>query len=192
MKTSKNGINLIKKYEGCELTAYKALSTEVFYTIGYGHYGADVKRGMTITQQQAEEYLKRDLKKFENVVDSCYLPLNQNQFDALVSFAYNCGGANLKQLVKNRTLSQIADAMLLYHKANGKTHAGLMKRREEERKLFLLGYKSSSVSNDLTTVAQEVIAGKWGNGASRKDKLTEAGYNYKEVQRIVNQILKGK
>lgn len=192
MKTSKNGINLIKKYEGCRLTAYKALPTEVFYTIGYGHYGADVKRGMTITQQQAEEYLKRDLKKFENVVDSCNLPLNQNQFDSLVSFAYNCGGANLKQLVKNRTLSQIADSMLLYNKANGKTLTGLMKRREEERKLFLSGYNSSSVSNDLTTVAQEVIAGKWGNGASRKDKLTEAGYNYKEVQRIVNQILKGK
>lgn len=192
MKTSKNGINLIKRYEGCRLTAYKALPTEVFYTIGYGHYGADVKRGMTITQQQAEEYLKRDLKKFENVVDSCNLSLNQNQFDSLVSFAYNCGGANLKQLVKNRTLSQIADAMLLYNKANGKTVAGLMKRREEERKLFLSGYNSSSVSNDLTTVAQEVIAGKWGNGASRKDKLIEAGYNYKEVQRIVNQILKGK
>lgn len=192
MKTSKNGINLIKKYEGCRLTAYKALPTEVFYTIGYGHYGADIKRGMTITQQQAEEYLKRDLKKFENVVDSCNLSLNQNQFDALVSFAYNCGGANLKQLVKNRTLSQIADAMLLYNKANGKTLTGLMKRREEERKLFLSDYNSSSVSNDLTTVAQEVIAGKWGNGASRKDKLTEAGYNYKEVQRIVNQILKGK
>ena len=192
MKISKNGINLIKRYEGCRLTAYKALPTEVFYTIGYGHYGADVKRGMTITQQQAEEYLKRDLKKFENVVDSCNLSLNQNQFDSLVSFAYNCGGANLKQLVKNRTLSQIADAMLLYNKANGKTLTGLMKRREEERKLFLSGYNSSSVSNDLTTVAQEVIAGKWGNGASRKDKLTEAGYNYKEVQRIVNQILKGK
>lgn len=192
MKTSNNGINLIKKYEGCRLTAYKALPTEVFYTIGYGHYGADVKREMTITQQQAEEYLKRDLKKFENVVDRCNLSLNQNQFDSLVSFAYNCGGANLKQLVKNRTLSQIADAMLLYNKANGKTLAGLMKRREEERKLFLSDYNSSSVSNDLTTVAQEVIAGKWGNGASRKDKLTEAGYDYKEVQRIVNQILKGK
>ena len=192
MKTSNNGINLIKKYEGCRLTAYKALPTEVFYTIGYGHYGADVKRGMTITQQQAEEYLKRDLKKFENVVDRCNLSLNQNQFDALVSFAYNCGGANLERLIKNRTLSQIADAMLLYNKANGKTIAGLMKRREDERKLFLSGYNSSSVSNDLTTVAQEVIAGKWGNGASRKDKLTEAGYNYKEVQRIVNQILKGK
>lgn len=192
MKTSKNGINLIKKYEGCRLTAYKALPTEVFYTIGYGHYGADVKRGMIITQQQAEEYLKRDLNKFESIVNSCYLSLNQNQFDALVSFAYNCGGANLKQLVKNRTLSQIADAMLLYNRANGKTLTGLMKRREEERKLFLSGYNSSSVSNDLTTVAQEVIAGKWGNGASRKDKLTEAGYNYKEVQKIVNQILKGK
>ena len=60
MNVSENGLNIIRKYEGCRLTAYKAVSTEKYYTIGYGHYGADVKKGMTITQNQAEAYLKGD------------------------------------------------------------------------------------------------------------------------------------
>lgn len=191
MKTSKRGIALIKQFEGCELTAYKALPTEKFWTIGYGHYSPDIKPGTVITQAKAEEYLKSDLLRFEASVDNLKLRLNQNQFDALVSFAYNCGTANLRLLCRNRTLSQIADAMLLYNKANGKVHKGLTNRRKTERALFLEEYKSTSVSNDLTNIALEVIEGKWGNGAKRKDALTANGYDYKAVQREVNRILRG-
>lgn len=191
MRISDKGISLIKEFEGCKLTAYKPRTGEKFFTIGYGHYSPDIKAGTTITKAKAEEYLRADLARFESYVDSLHLTLNQNQFDALVSFAFNCGSYNLHNLVKNRTLSQIADAMLLYNKAGGKTMAGLVRRRKAERTLFLEGYKSTSASNDLTTVALEVIEGKWGNGKQRKDALTASGYNYQAVQREVNR-LKGK
>ena len=69
MRISENGIELIKRFEGCRLVAYKAVKTEEYYTIGYGHYGADVFKGMTISQLQAEEYIKKDLEKFENYVN---------------------------------------------------------------------------------------------------------------------------
>lgn len=191
MLISNEGIELIKKFEGCRLKAYKCVPTEHFYTIGYGHYGADVHKDMIISKDEAQGFLRKDLIKFESAVNRLGLSLNQNQFDALVSFAYNCGQSNLRTLVRNRTLSQIADAMLLYNKSGGKVLAGLTKRRKAERELFLKNYNSVSVSNDYTSIAQEVIDGKWGNGVVRKNKLTNAGYDYKEVQRIVNKLLKG-
>lgn len=147
MKTSQKGIDLIKKHEGCKLVAYKALPTEQYYTIGYGHYGADVKSGMRITQAQAEAYLRVDLNKFEKAVNGKGLPLNQNQFDALVSFVYNCGEGNLNTLIKGRTLQQIGEAILKYDKAGGKVLAGLTKRRREEYNLFLFGTTSSAVQS---------------------------------------------
>lgn len=184
MKLSKAGINLIKKYEGLRLKAYKPVPTEKYYTIGYGHYGADISRETIITETQAEELLRADLDKFERAVVSLNRKWTQNQFDALVSFAFNCGAANLKKLVANRDILQIADAFLLYNKAGGKTLNGLIRRRKEERALFLK-------DNNLEQIAREVIDGKWGNGRIRKEKLTEAGYNYTDVQRIVNRILVG-
>lgn len=137
MTTSKNGIDLIKQFEGCRLKAYKALPSEQYYTIGYGHYGADVTPGMTISQADADEFLKRDLTKFEMYVEKTGLKLNQNQFDALVSFTYNCGPGNLLKLVAGRTILQIGDAILKYNKAGGKVLKGLQRRREAERALFL-------------------------------------------------------
>lgn len=95
MSTSNDGISLLKQHEGCRLTAYKAVDTEQYYTIGYGHYGEDVKKGMTITQAQAEELLKKDLVKYEtsvnNFLNRYAITLSQKQFDALVSLTYNCG-----------------------------------------------------------------------------------------------------
>ena len=134
MKTSPNGIALIKKFDGCRLTAYKCPAG--VWTIGWGHT-AGVKEGQKITQEQADKYLVEDLKAFEKYVINLNLPLNQNQFDALVSFTYNCGPGNLKTLVRNRTLQQIADALLLYNKSAGVTLNGLVRRRKEERGLFL-------------------------------------------------------
>ncbi len=139
MKISQNGINLIKSFEGCRLEAYKATSSEKYFTIGYGHNGPDVKQNMIISQAQADRYLEQDLVKFENYVNKYadQLKLNQNQFDALVSFTYNCGQGNLNKLVTGRTVTQIADAMLKYNHSGGKEFAGLTKRRKAERELFI-------------------------------------------------------
>lgn len=136
-KTSKNGLNLIQSFEGFRSKAYKAKSTDKYYTIGYGHCGSDVKYGMTVTKTQAATFLASDIRACEKAVIATGLNLNQNQFDALVSFTRNCGQGNLTKLIKNRNLSEIADAILLYNKSNGKTLAGLQRRREAERNLFL-------------------------------------------------------
>ena len=133
MKTSDRGIALIKSFEGCRLTAY--LCPSGVWTIGYGHTSG-VKKGQVITLAQAESFLKSDLEKYEKYVIETGLVLNQNQFDALVSFTYNCGNGNLKKLINGRTLPEIADAMLLYNKSNGKVLAGLTRRRQAERELF--------------------------------------------------------
>ena len=139
MQISDNGIELIKRFEGCRLIAYKAVKTEEYYTIGYGHYGADVFKGMTISQKQAEEYLKKDLEKFENYVNkyvTTFSP-NQNQFDALVSFTYNCGLASLQKLTKGRTAEQVSEHITAYVYAGEQKLEGLVKRRNAEKELFL-------------------------------------------------------
>ena len=189
MKTSNAGLHIIMKYEGCRLKAYKALPTEKYYTIGYGHYGEDVAFNMVITQTEAIKLLNKDLAKFEKIVAKKNLNLTQNMFDALVSFTYNCGEGNLDKLIYNRSLKQIADAMLKYNKAGGKVYSGLTKRRNEERALFLKDYKEIPTDKDYEKIAKEVIDGQWGNGKVRKDRLTQAGYDYKTVQTIVNRII---
>lgn len=137
LKTSFRGVSLITTFEGCRLKAYKCPAG--VWTIGYGHTSG-VKEGDTITQQTADEYLRNDLKKIENSVikyDSIY-HFNQNQFDALVSFTYNCGTANLKSLTQsgNRTIKQISERILLYNKAGGVVLSGLQRRRYAEKELF--------------------------------------------------------
>lgn len=137
MKISKQCFDMIKQFEGIRLKAYKAVPSEQYYTIGIGHYGPDVSKDMVITEQEAEDMFRNDVERFEKYVNNLGLPLNQNQFDALVSFTYNCGPGNLKKLVAGRTPSQIADAMLQYNKSGGKVISGLTKRRKAERELFI-------------------------------------------------------
>ena len=137
-KIGQAGLALIKQYEGCRLAAYRCAAG--VWTIGYGHT-AGVHSGMTITQAQADVYLQQDIAKFEGYVNNpAYVPitanLNQNQFDALVSFAFNLGAGNLRKLCKGRTAAQIAQAMTQYCKANGKVLAGLKRRRAAEQALF--------------------------------------------------------
>ena len=91
MKTSPKGIALIKEFEGLRLKAYKCPGG--VWTIGYGHT-AGVKPGMVISERQAEEYLKADIIAFEKYLNSLGLAINQNQFDALISFIYNVGTGN--------------------------------------------------------------------------------------------------
>ena len=139
MKINEEGFNLIKRYEGCRLEAYKALPTEKDFTIGWGHMGSDVTEGMKITQAAADELFLKDLEKYEKYVNAYTkdLNLNINEFSALVSFCYNCGAGNLKKLVSGKNKQQIAEAMLNFNHANGKVHSGLTARRKAERELFL-------------------------------------------------------
>ena len=163
MKTSNNGISLIKSFEGCCLTAYKCPAG--VWTIGYGHT-AGVTEGMSITQKQADDLLKADLEKYEKYVEDTKLTLNQNQFDALVSFTYNCGNGNLKTLIKNRTLAEIAEALLLYKKSNGKVLSGLVRRRTAERELFLKEIEDTSKGGEykmIKPVDYKQYDSKWGS-----------------------------
>jgi GH24 family phage-related lysozyme (muramidase) len=135
------GLDLIKSFEGCRLTAYKPVPTEKYWTIGWGHYGEDVVKGMTITQARADELLMQDVADSVAAVNNPYYcpitaSLNQNQFDALVSFAFNCGAGNLKTLCANRTAAQIAEKIPAYNKAGGNVLAGLVRRRAAEQALF--------------------------------------------------------
>ena len=133
MKISKNGIELIKKFEGCVLHAYK--DPVGVWTIGYGHT-VGVKSGQSITQAQAEKFLKDDLVIYEKAVTDSKVKVNQNQFDALVSFTYNCGAGSLKTLLSGRTLNEVSKALLLYNKAGGRVLQGLVNRRKAEKELF--------------------------------------------------------
>lgn len=140
MHISNNGLNLIKEFEGCKLTAYKCPAG--VWTIGYGHT-KDVKQGMKITSKQAEQLLVNDLKTYESYVSKYVkVKLNQNQFDALVSFTFNCGGGALKSSTLLKKLNKgyytgAANELLRWNKANGKILAGLTRRRKAEKALFL-------------------------------------------------------
>lgn len=135
------GLALIQRFEGCRLTAYKPVSTEVCWTIGWGHYGPDVQKGQVITQAEADALLAADCQRFADAVDDpgnvpLTAQLNANQRDALISFAFNCGTGNLKTLCAGRTLPQIREAMALYNKSGGKVLAGLTRRRAAEQALW--------------------------------------------------------
>ena len=193
MKLSSKGLALIKEFEGFRAMAYKCVPSETYYTIGYGHYGADVYRGMVITEEEAEAMLLKDCDKFVAHVNSyqAYYNFNQNEFDAMVSFAFNVG--NIRQLTQRgtRPKSEIPVFMSQYCKAGGITLKGLVRRRNMEIELFNTPVDDSPKNmKDNNTIALEVIQGKWGNGNARKQRLTEAGYNYRTIQNIVNQMLK--
>ena len=141
MQVSPRGRALIEKFEGLRLTAYQDLVG--VWTIGYGHTGPDVKAGMTITQQQAEQLLINDLARFEKGVSALVqTPIGQNQFDALVSFSYNLGLGSLQQSTLLRLLNAgnfqaAADQFPRWDHAGGKKVSGLTARRAAERQLFL-------------------------------------------------------
>ena len=136
MKISETGLNLIKSFEGCRLTAYRCPAG--VWTIGWGHTGG-VYAGQTITQAEADALLRSDLAKYEAKVDKYNgtYGWNQNEFDALVSFSYNIG--SIDQLTAHGTRSRdvIATKMLEYNKAGGTVLAGLTRRRAADRGLFL-------------------------------------------------------
>lgn len=179
---SQEGLKLIKSFEGCHLTTYDDLQPKIkltantkikgTLTIGWGHTGSDVTIGKTITQEQADRLLIMDLTKFVGYVNNInYVMvtdrLNQNQFDALVSFAYNCGQGNLKTLCANRSIPQIANKIPEYNKSNGIVLAGLVRRREAEKQLFERAIKPieqveldyGKRIEELETIVKNIVTG---------------------------------
>lgn len=137
MTTSENGLNLIKSFEGLRLNAYRCPAGK--WTIGYGHTRG-VKKGMYISEAVATHFLIEDVQRVEPVIqryDKKY-HWTQNEFDALASFAFNCGTGNLHKVLGYGTRSKqvIAQKLLLYNKANRKVLPGLVRRREAEQKMF--------------------------------------------------------
>lgn len=139
MKTSNNGIEFIKRHEGLRLNAYKCTSGKP--TIGYGHTKG-VKIGQTITKEEAERLLREDLIVAENEINRHNLNLNQNQFDALVSFVFNVGIGNfqtstlLKKIKLDPNNKSIENEFKRWIYSGGKVSLGLIKRRKEEAELY--------------------------------------------------------
>lgn len=135
MKVSDTGIALIKRFEGCKLEAYQ--DSAKVWTIGYGHTSG-VFRGQVISQMEADVMLRQDLVKAEvavNKYDAKY-HWTQNQFDALVSFAFNIGSINQLTNKGTRSIAEISAKIPAYRKAGGKVLPGLVKRRAAEKELF--------------------------------------------------------
>lgn len=135
------GIDLIKSFEGLRTSAYyDAVGVR---TIGYGHAIRPGENLTVITEAQAEELLRQDLREAEEAVDRyVHVSLNANQFSALVSFAYNVGAGNFAKSMVLRFLSErryqaAADDLLRWNRAGGRVLEGLVRRRAAERRLFM-------------------------------------------------------
>ena len=139
MKTSAAGLSLIKKFEGCELEAYQCSAG--VWTIGYGHTKG-VTPSDSISQEEAEQMLVDELHEYESYVNEYVtVALSQNQFDALVSWVYNLGPANLKASTMLKVLNSgeyedVPAQIKRWNKAGGKVLEGLIRRREAEACLF--------------------------------------------------------
>jgi lysozyme len=139
MNISQEGISLIKKFEGCELEAYKCAAG--VWTIGYGHT-KDVKEGDSILKEDAESMLMHELQEYCNDVDiAVKVDLKQNEFDALVSWTYNLGLTNLNSSTMLKVLNEgkhdeVPAQMKRWNKASGQVKQGLIRRREAEALMF--------------------------------------------------------
>jgi len=153
MHMSQGGLDsLLKKFEGCKLKAYRCPAGVC--TIGYGHTSAAgapmVNDGMTITQAQADDILKRDIVKYEiAVMDLVKVPLTQNQFDVLVDFAYNAGVGNLKsstmlKKVNAGDLDAVPSELMKWTKGGGKVLPGLVRRRQAAGAWWTAGAKPAT------------------------------------------------
>lgn len=142
MKTNQKGVDLIKRWEGLKTKAYQDIAG--IWTIGYGHTnsagGFKVSPGLVITEKQAEDILRQDLKKFEDQVTSLVkVDLNENQFAALVSFHYNTGALGKSTLLKkvnSKEFGAVPAEFLKWVNAGGKFVKGLENRRKDELALW--------------------------------------------------------
>ena len=144
MNIGNKGLELIKSFEGCRLSAYRCPAG--VWTIGYGRTQG-VYEGMTITQEQADNMLREDVKYYADAVDRYNSRFNftPEEFDSLTSFTYNCGVGSLQAVMSCcNTKQEIAEECKLYNKGAGVVLAGLVRRREEEYKLFMSGSSTAS------------------------------------------------
>jgi lysozyme len=138
---NKSGLGIIKSCEGLRLQSYKCPAG--ILTVGYGHTGKDVRMGMKITPEIAEQFLERDLERFcLGVSELVKVQLTDNQFSALVSFAFNVGLGNLGtstllKLLNQERYAEAAEQFPRWNKAGGRVLNGLVSRRQLERQLFL-------------------------------------------------------
>ncbi len=156
MNISNRGLDLIKSFEGCSLTAYRCPSNK--WTIGWGHTNG-VHQGMVITQAQADQFLFEDVQRFVNAVNQYQsrFNFNQNEYDALVSFTYNCGEGSLQAVMSCcNTKQEIAEECKLYNRSSdGQILNGLVRRREEEYKLFMSESNNNTNNNDGYSYAEK-------------------------------------
>lgn len=169
MKLNKAGIDFIKGHESLRLTAYRPTSNDR-WTIGWGNTfylnGSPVKQGDTITKTEAEKLFLGSLIPFErSVQDSIKIPINQSQFNSLVSLSYNIGVDRFKQssVVKlinnNGSKNDIANAFLKWTKQKGKILEGLINRRKSEIQQYFNGKSSTMQQNILPTILPFLIVG---------------------------------
>lgn len=133
------GLEIVKQFEGCELSAYRCPAG--IWTIGYGSTGPHVKPGLVITPQRAEALLQEDLARFEAAVDNAAPGASQNQFDAMVAFAFNVGTTAFTKstLLRKHKAGDFAGAraeFARWNKAGGKVLPGLTRRRAAEAALY--------------------------------------------------------
>lgn len=141
---SDHGLQFIGRFEGFVDHAYKPVAGERYWTIGYGHYGPDVKLGQRISRTKALELLRRDARHAVVAVKrSVHVPLTRNEFDALVSLCFNIGSGAfasstvVRELNKGHRRRAAAAFLLWVRGANGQRLAGLVRRRQAEARLFL-------------------------------------------------------
>lgn len=164
MKISDNCIELVSSFEGLYLNAYKCPAG--VWTIGYGHTGKvdgkPIRSGMTITKAKAKELLHFDLLTFEKEVNRLVsVKLNQNQFDALVSFAFNCGAnalatSTLLKKVNRKQFLAAGDEFLKWTRGGGRVLPGLERRRSAERALFIKPIKKKFTTYSQTKFIKEL------------------------------------
>ena len=158
MNISKAGLDLLRHFEGCRLEAYKCSAG--VWTIGVGHTGPDVFEGLRISEAKAEDLLRSDLKIFEiAVAEHVKVPLNNNQFDALVCFVFNIGRTAFSNSTLLKLLNDNADKKIVaaefqrWNKVDGKPIEGLTRRRRAESELFLAKVPNTALASSI--IAQQ-------------------------------------
>ena len=143
MSMSQAGLQLVMRFEGLRLTAYRCPAN--ILTIGYGHTGPDVEEGMIISEQQAERLLRADIE-FAEVGVRAYatVPLTQGQFNSLTSFGYNCGigalrGSTMLKKLNSRDYLGASEEFRKWDMVAGRHLPGLARRRADEKDMFLNG-----------------------------------------------------
>lgn len=191
---SADGLEAIARHEGLRLTAYKPVAAEQFWTIGYGHYGPDVRAGQRITRERALELLREDVASaVASVRRGVHVVLDQGKFDALVSFTFNVGGGAFagSTLLKRVNARQWAAAAHEFGRwvrdASGHALDGLVKRRATEAAMFLAGSAQGAASwltpVELRRVRELDALRKAGKGRSDRAQVL-AGVLTEQRKRI--------